>query len=618
VNVLLVNMPFGAVRPAIGPSLLKAHLEAMGCEMRIAYLNLRFAQRLGGNDFTYIADRAPTQSLAGDWVFAPGIVGRRDETDRAYLEAFRERFGSFSSCDGPLAILERARALAEPFLDECLSDIPWPDYDVVGFTSTFTQHVASLALARRVKERYPGHVIVFGGANCEDEMGLTLHRMFPFVDYVCSGEADVSFPLLIAALRDGTDPSTIAGVVSRRDGESVCTTLAPKRVKDLDTLPYPNYDDYFEQLSAQNGTARGILMESSRGCWWGQKHHCTFCGLNGTTMAYRSKSADRVLDELTEQIRRYRPNHVEMVDNILDMHYFRDLLPELKRRRLRLGLFYETKANLTKAQVRELRDAGVTSIQPGIESFSTEVLRIMRKGTTGMQNIQLLKWCKELGIKAYWNLLYGFPGEDPDDYRAMVDVVDSITHLEPPQGMGAIRLDRFSPNYISASELGLCDVRPDRSYTYIYDRPEDELAGLAYYFEHDYVDGRDPRTYVVELEDAIRRWYEEFGGRGLTSVDHGERLAIWDFRGAAVKRLTILEGDERALYLECDDQRAPKTLFAWGRDRGMSETAVTEALDRFTAARLMIALDGRYLSLAVSTPAHAADQPAEAAPVLAF
>ncbi len=612
-RVLLVNMPFGAVRPAIGPSLLKAHLAQIGCQTRVAYLNHRFAQRLGDDDFAYIADRTPTQSLAGDWVFAQSLFGPRAEADEAYADAFRDRFGTHSSCEAPLATLSRARAQAEDFIAECLDDIAWTDYDIVGFTSTFTQHVASLSLAQRVKQAHPHQVVVFGGANCEDQMGLALHRMFPYVDYVCSGEADVSFPRLVDALRTGGDPTEIPGVISRRDGATVYPTLTPERVRDLDQLPHPDYEDYFEQLPASRTGSAGILMESSRGCWWGEKHHCTFCGLNGTAMTFRSKSAGRVLDEITEQTRRYSSRHIEMVDNILDMHYFQDLLPELTRRQLKLGLFYETKANLTKQQVRELRDAGVTSIQPGIESFSTEVLRIMRKGTTALQNVQLLKWCRELGVKVYWNLLYGFPGEDPADYHTMAQVIDSITHLEPPQGMGAIRLDRFSPNYIRAAELGLCDVRPDRSYGYIYGRPLAELAGLAYYFEHDYADGRHPRDYAGETEQAILRWFGHAGTRGLFYVDHGDRLAIWDFRAVAVRRLTVLGADERALYLHCDAQRSRQALLGFLRERGLDADAARRVLDRLVNDRLMLHLDQRYLSLAIARPAGA--HPEATAPI---
>src|SRR5207248_2577495 len=158
---------------------------------------------------------------------------------------------------------------------------------------------------------------------------------------------------------------------------------------------------------------------------------------------------------------------------------------------------------------------------------------LMRKGTTAVQNVQLLKWCKELGIKAYWNLIYGFPGEDPADYVRTADVIASIRHLQPPVSIGAIRLDRFSPNFTSATELGISNIRPDRSYGYVYALPEEDLSRLAYYFEHDYVDGRDPETYVSEAHAAVRRWHEDSASRGLVYADHGDMLGIWDFRSGA-------------------------------------------------------------------------------------
>src|SRR2546422_6943648 len=115
-------------------------------------------------------------------------------------------------------------------------------------------------------------------------------------------------------------------------------------------------------------------------------------------MTYRSMRADRVLAELRHLATTYPGSDVQVVDNILEMSYFADLLPELTRSRMRLELFYETKANLKKDQVRLLRDAQVTRIQPGIESFSDPVLTLMRKGVSWLQNVQLLKWCKQFGV----------------------------------------------------------------------------------------------------------------------------------------------------------------------------------------------------------------------------
>ena len=177
-----------------------------------------------------------------------------------------------------------------------------------------------------------------------------------------------------------------------------------------------------------------MFVETSRGCWWGERMHCTFCGLNGATMAFRSKSAPRALAELTHLAARHPGCDIQVVDNILDLKYFKTLLPELAERKLNVSLFYETKSNLKKDQVRLLRDAGVMTIQPGIESFSDRVLKQMKKGVSGLQNIQLLKWCKEIGVHPIWNFLMGFPGESPDDYFEMAELSARVCHLPQPSG----------------------------------------------------------------------------------------------------------------------------------------------------------------------------------------
>ena len=70
-------------------------------------------------------------------------------------------------------------------------------------------------------------------------------------------------------------------------------------------------------------------------------------------------------------------------------------------------------------------------------------LKLMKKGVTGLQNVRVLKWCAADGIEVAWNLLYGFPGELPEEYDAMADLVPSLVHLPPP-ALGPIVIDRFS------------------------------------------------------------------------------------------------------------------------------------------------------------------------------
>src|SRR5262249_21925757 len=160
---------------------------------------------------------------------------------------------------------------------------------------------------------------------------------------------------------------------------------------------------------------------------------------------------------------------------------FRDLLPALAARNRSTQMFYEVKANLTNEQVEMLHEAGINRIQPGIESLSDHVLTLMRKGTTALKNIQLLKWCRQYGISADWNLLYGFPGETREDYREMMRLFPAIRFLGPPVAWGPVRMDRFSPYFDSPSQFGMQNVRPLAPYSHLYPFPEESLAKIAYY-----------------------------------------------------------------------------------------------------------------------------------------
>ena len=432
-KVLLISMPFGALeRQALGLSLLKACLTRAGVESEIRYFNFDFAGLTGVDDYCWVNYQVPYTAFAGDWCFTEQLYGECPQAGAEYIDQILRQQWALSEMD--IRRLLRIRALTGTFLDHCVESIDWARYDVVGFTSTFEQNIASLALSKRIKQLHPRIKIVFGGANWEGEMGLELHRQFAFVDYVCSGESEQSFPSLIAGIRRNRAPGDVPGVVYRKGRESIATGPG-NLVNDLDELPVPDYTDYFRTLGVSGANAEVLpvlLFETSRGCWWGARSHCTFCGLNGGAMAFRSKSQRRALDELKQLTDDWHVTMVEAVDNILDMAYFQEFLPAVAAEQLGLQLFYEVKANLSRRHLKQMAAAGVHRIQPGIESLSDHVLKLMRKGTTALQNVQLLKWCREYSVTAEWNLLYGFPGETRADYREILNMLPSIRFVDPP------------------------------------------------------------------------------------------------------------------------------------------------------------------------------------------
>ncbi|HEX8560238.1 MAG TPA: RiPP maturation radical SAM C-methyltransferase [Pyrinomonadaceae bacterium] len=620
--VLLVSMPFGPLfRPSIGLGLLQASLKAAGLRAETLYFTFRMAEQTGTALYEQIASGYPAvPALAGEWVFAESLFGPAAAADaRGYVEevlranderrAYRKRptrGADAAELEKFIGQLLALRAGAGAFLDFCLEEVLARRPSVVGFTSLFQQQVASLALARRIKERAPGTFVVFGGANNEGAMGAEVMRSFAFVDAVVSGEGELVFPELARKVLGGETPDARPGVVLRRApppdaAERPDAGAAP----EMDSLPYADFEDFFRQLGAARLDARRparVQFETSRGCWWGARQHCTFCGLNGATMAYRSKSAGRALEELTALAGKYPGHPIEVVDNILDMGYFKDFLPELARRRLDLNLFYEVKSNLTKEQVRLLRRAGVREIQPGVESLSTRVLKVMRKGVSGLQNIQLLKWCKELGIRPYWNILWGFPGEPAEEYARMAELIPLLTHLTPPESVGPVRLDRFSPNFTHAAQFGLTDVKPFPSYGYIYPLGDEARFNLAYYFTHRHADGRDVDGYTAPVGRAAAEWAAAHDTSDLFSKDLGAALLVCDLRPVARKPMTVLDGLPKLLYQRCDAAHtAPALARLLRTEQGArtSERDIEAALDRLVGDGLMLEEEGAYLSLAI-------------------
>ena len=613
-TTLLLSMPFGALeRPALGLSLLKAGLVERGFACDARYPTFTFAEYIGFETYQWMSFELPYTAFAGDWTFTTALYGERVAEDRRYVEeVLRE---TWHLEEHSIARLRRVRYLVPHFIAHCLEAIPWRDYAIVGFTSTFEQNIASLALARRIKAAHPSVTIVFGGANWEGEMGEALHERFPFVDYVCSGEADESFPMLVERVlaRGSVAADPIPGVVYREEGRTMSGGVAPL-VRDLDKLPIPDFSDYFraiEQSTVGAAVVPTLLFESSRGCWWGAKSHCTFCGLNGGTMAFRSKSAERVLDELALLVSRWQTDLVEAVDNILDMRYFNDLLPALARAAWRPRLFFEVKANLTRAQVLTLRDAGVRRIQPGIESLSDHVLRLMRKGTTALRNIQLLKWCRSAGVAADWNLLYGFPGETREDYAAMLPMLRAIRFLGPPSACAPIRLDRFSPFYDAPADFGFQNVRPIAPYAFLYPFDSVSLAAIAYYFDYDYRAETDPHDAAAEVAAFVDTWRREPEPGMLSSVVSPDgTLILFDTRSGAVQPQVVLTGAERVVYEYCDQFRSLPTILDAIRehcpDIEVGDQEIMAFIESLVSHHLMITDGVHYLSLAIQTQVNTA------------
>ncbi|GID30586.1 RiPP maturation radical SAM C-methyltransferase [Paractinoplanes brasiliensis] len=582
--VVIVSMPFhGADRPSIQAGLLAAIVREHGFAARTLHANLDLAARIGPARYEQLAQHR--DRMLGEWLFSVAAFGARaPDPGSALLDDLPGGFPDRKE------LLRIRHEVVPAYLDDLVNTYEWRQTSVAGFTCTFQQNTASFALARRLKNRFPDLVTVFGGANFDDEMGIEWVRTIDCVDYAIRGEADESFPQLLHALATGDNPAGIPGVI-RRDDDGTVTATPPAPPSALPVVA-PDYDEFFR---ADHDSRVWIPIETSRGCWWGEKHHCTFCGLNATTMRFRAKPPGSALEELDRQARRYGHFTFAAVDNILDTGYLRTLLPELAARDRGYELFYEIKANLRRDQVRLLARAGVTRVQPGLESLSTRVLALMRKGATAPQNVNLLRWARYYGLDVQWNLLWGFPGETRDDYTGQAALVPRLAHLQPPGGADRIWLERFSPLFTDERVRGR---RPERSYAYVYP-PSIDLERVAYFFEYEVAGGLPEEAY-----DGLRRaagaWQRAWDAPGRPSLTfrHAPRfLQVYDARHPGHECTHTFDGPAADVYSACSDR--PARARAVRETLGLSAHTVHESLAEFDRLGLMLLEDDTALALAL-------------------
>lgn len=317
-------------------------------------------------------------------------------------------------------------------------------------------------------------------------------------------------------------------------------------------------------------------------------------------MTFRSKSAHRAMDELVYLNQSYPGMPVAVVDNILDMKYFDTFIPLLEQMQLDVDLFYEVKANLKFSQLQALRRAGIRRIQPGIESFSNEVLSIMKKGVTGLQNIQLLKWCAELGIQVSWNILYGFPGESPLEYDAQAQLIPRLTHLEPPTGYFPIRMDRFSPNFNEPEKYGFANVRAAIPYNYLYPHLTQQAKdNIAYYFQFDYLNDSDVNEYTKHLRSELRQWQTQTSRSICHFVNLEQYTVILDSRKIAFRPVTVLNGTTAKVFRFCLTAKSHKHIISSLRNEhpAVDEAKVSQTLQDLVNLGLVYEDHGTYLSL---------------------
>ena len=606
-RIALLSAPWPLFdRPSIQIGALKAHLAVVLPEIRVDahHVYLSVAAELGYGLYGPISERSWLAEIPYAALLYPG---QRDALERLW----RRQCRGLRSCRD--VELEAVCRRVESASDRYLACIDWEHCLLAGFSICLGQLTSTLYFIRSIRQRAPDVRIVAGGSSCAGALGKSLLETFSEIDFVISGEGERPLAQLARSLLEARDPvPAFPGLLTRDGGAAADPSGSRAQVASLDSLPPPDYDDYF-RLLASLVPDRSILprlpMEISRGCWWRtprsgrEERGCRFCNLNLQWEGYRTKSPRRVVQEVDALTQKHRVLSVSFTDNLLPAKHQQGLFRSLAELPKDLRLFAEMRATTPPGALQAMAAAGVCHLQVGIEALSTRLLRRLRKGTTTLLNLEIMKRCEAPGMPQLdANLILRFPGSGEEEVRETLHALEFAAPFRPLRAI-PFWLGYGSPVWQNPRAHGIQRVFNPPYYSRLF--PEDILRSLVLMIQGFHGGVRRQQRLWRPVRDRVRRWQRTYAelhraprSRPILSYrDGGTFLVIYERRRGEDPMTHRLQGTSREIYLFCDRNRSFRSIVQ--RFDRQGEDRLRTFLRMLQGKRLLFEEDDRYLSLAV-------------------
>ncbi len=552
-KILLLAMPWQrADAPSIQLGLLSAALKERGLEVKTWPAAPRLAKILGSLYWKVANNLFP---LLGEAFFA---AHRRPDFPQAAFERALAETRELT----PRQIKKIQRGV-ETFLRDLQIKRPWAGFDAAGFSVTFNQLQASLWAAEEAQK--DGCRVVFGGFLAHGDLGRELLARNDFIDAVISGPGERALPAWLLA----DDPPDFV----EADPEPLWLE--------------PDYDEYFQNLSASDLSKATLLLEASRGCEHGA---CAFCAQN-IAPGRLACPPERLKETVDGLARRYPSRWLEFVDTSFPPEILAD--PALRESLGRFKSFTECRA-LTAREMAHLAEAGFKSVQVGVESLHPTTLKKINKGASLLDNLACLRDSALYKLTIIYNIILDLPGTTKTELEETAALLPSLQHLPPPRALVPFQLQRGSPIFRRPESHGLTITGPHSHH---------EFLGPGHpplYF--DYV--RPSPLAAADLEAAhlaYKRWHELYDSKAplLTARGDAQGFKISDRRvfGQDSGPLDYrLEPPASRILAAC---RKPQKKEIVARLAGPDLEAV---LDGLAERKLILAAEGQYLALPVFQP----------------
>ena len=615
-KIALISTPWPLYsRPSIQLGALKAYLQTNDPNLQVdahhIYLNL--AESIGYRLYHEISQR----TWLAETVYAALLYPQRYEAiERLFNQETRPQ--SIAKEIGFKKLTTTVKRATSTFINSC----NWGDYLLAGFSVSLCQLTSALYFIRRIKQKFPEIIVVIGGSSLSGSTTQSFFEIFAEVDIVINGEGELAFSQLVKSLNKSTSLAAtpaIHGVINPKDKQADQAKANFNQMKELSRLPMPDYDDYFSLLKSfksQSGFFPTLPIETSRGCWWRgtsasaqttpltveHPMGCAFCNLNLQWSGYRTKDPLQVVEEIDQLTTKYKTLSVAIADNVLPRKTSKELFENLKKLKKDLHLFSEIRATTPFQELKVMKEAGLQEVQIGIEALSSSLLKKLRKGTTTIQNLEIMRDCELLNITNISNLILHFPGSSEHD---VAETLGNIEFAFPYRPLKAVSfwLGYGSPVWQNPQLFGIRAIYNHPNWSRLF--PPEVSRSLQFMIQAYRGDLGFQKKIWQPVKRKIESWQKAYiqmqkekPQSSILSLRDGRDFLM--IRQRRFHRDPInhrLVGTSRSIYLFCFHHRSLRRIRS--QFPMFAEDKIIAFLKIMVAKKLMFEENGRYLSLAV-------------------
>jgi hypothetical protein len=604
-DFIFISMPYAKFDskwfsnvPNINLGIMDALLTREGKKVKTFHFHLTFLEFLKGYDsrvrqnLAHLSKELGVEYLSLDYVFASLLF------EDLYLqsrELFMERLTTLALT---LEDFEELRETARSFIESAFSRISphLSTTKLVGFSCSHYQLSGALLLCAMIKQAYPQVSTVVGGKDCAGAFSGELLSCAPFLDFVATGECEVTILSLLKHLDAEKEP--LCNVLHRDESGRIAAAESKPNLS-METLPFPEY--HFTDIPVERGDLI-LPIELGRGCPWGK---CTFCPDESYGVRCQSKSIDHIKGEMDhyQNISRDLRNFI-----ILDPDALKDrgLVIDLSKYLQGKGFMFHFAEFRAERMDREVLESllrfgfWISHFQVGIESFSDRVLKLMDKGVSAMRNVEVMKMVAQLGVPLQFNLFTSYPNMTSEDVEDNLRVMERITHLLAHENIlifpGEFYLPADCPIFLNMEPFNL-DRNVESIFSDVFvDFPMPSYSNYPYPYE--FGNQEEQMAFSAKIREKVTEIKSKDPAEHFMCYrKQGEELQILVCRHG--KRVThTLAGVEEKVYLSAiETSRRAGTV---SKELGISKTALQSVLDDFDRKGLILySADGTsFFSLA--------------------